>query len=205
MKTKITQTMIVVGLTLLLAATASVTNGDNLIGVGPIYRAMGGVGIASPQDAISAVFSNPAAMCFGPYCPASQFDFAGTLFMPHVEARISRTNGEVTAESDEKVYAIPAIGFSIPMGDGSDWRFGLSAYGVTGLGVDYRGTAIDNPKGFDFSGKGQGPFAPLVAGEFTSLQIMKFAPARRAMKILTGTTSGSFLSAPRLSPSTIFL
>lgn len=177
MKAKITLTIIVVGLTLLLAATASATNGDNLIGVGPISRAMGGVGIASPQDAISAVFSNPAAMCFGPYCPASQFDFAGTLFMPHVEARISRANGEVTAESDEKVYAIPAIGFSIPMGDGSDWRFGLSAYGVTGLGVDYRGTAIDNPQGFDFSGKGQGPFAPLVAGEFTSLQIMKFAPA----------------------------
>ncbi|MBW2513954.1 MAG: hypothetical protein JRE21_05225, partial [Deltaproteobacteria bacterium] len=45
------------------------TNGDNLIGVGPTSRAMGGVGVASPQDSISAIFANPAAMCFGAYCP----------------------------------------------------------------------------------------------------------------------------------------
>ena len=157
MKAKITLTMIVVGLTLLLAATASATNGDNLIGVGPISRAMGGVGIASPQDAISAVFSNPAAMCFGPYCPASQFDFAGTLFMPHVEARISRANGEVTAESDEKVYAIPAIGFSMPMGDGSDWRFGLSAYGVTGLGSTTAVPLSTTPKASTSAARARGP------------------------------------------------
>jgi long-chain fatty acid transport protein len=60
---------------------AQATNGDNLMSIGPISRAIGGVGIASPQDAISAVFSNPAAMCFGPYCPGSEFNF-GTVFMP---------------------------------------------------------------------------------------------------------------------------
>ena len=65
---------------------ALATNGDNLIGVGPISRAMGGVGIASPQDAISAVFSNPAAMCFGAFCPSNQVDFAGTGFMPNIHA-----------------------------------------------------------------------------------------------------------------------
>ena len=41
---------------LLVPAAALATNGDNIIGVGPISRAMGGVGIAHPQDAISAVF-----------------------------------------------------------------------------------------------------------------------------------------------------
>ena len=56
---------------LLFANTVLATNGTNLIGVGPISRSMGGVGIAAPQDAISAVFSNPAAMCFGPFCPTS--------------------------------------------------------------------------------------------------------------------------------------
>jgi long-chain fatty acid transport protein len=73
------------------------TNGDNLIGVGPISRAMGGVGIAASQDAISAVFANPASMCFGSFCPSSQVDFAGTLFMPTVRA--SFTNGPQFCQS----------------------------------------------------------------------------------------------------------
>ena len=79
---------VLVGLVVLWASLALATNGDNLIGVGPVSRAMGGVGIAAPQDAISAVFSNPAAMCFGPYCPASEFNFAGTLFTPKVDAKV---------------------------------------------------------------------------------------------------------------------
>jgi hypothetical protein len=53
--------------TCVIATSAEATNGDNLISIGPISRAMGGVGIAAPQDAISAVFSNPAAMCFGQF------------------------------------------------------------------------------------------------------------------------------------------
>ncbi len=155
----------------MLSAAAHATNGDNLIGVGPVSRAMGGVGIAAPQDAISAVFSNPAAMCFGPVCKVAETDFAGTLFMPKVDAKITNFSGTITAESDDKIYAIPAIGVSVPITSGPrSWRFGLAAYGVTGLGVDYRGTSIDNPNFF-------GPGAPLVAGEFTQLQIMKFAPA----------------------------
>jgi hypothetical protein len=65
-----------------MGGIANATNGDNLIGIGPIARAMGGVGVAAPQDSISAVFANPAAMCFGPYCPGSQVDFGGTVFLP---------------------------------------------------------------------------------------------------------------------------
>ena len=49
-----------------LSPAAFATNGTQLIGIGPVSRSMGGVGIAAPQDAISAVFANPAAMCFGP-------------------------------------------------------------------------------------------------------------------------------------------
>jgi len=160
---------------LLSAGGAMATNGDNLISIGPISRAMGGVGVADPQDAISAVFSNPAAMCFGNYCPASEVNFAGTLFMPKVDAKVTSPMGTVSADSDEKVYAIPAIGLSVPLGEGpTNWRFGLAAYGVSGLGVDYRGSAIDNTRYYDFGG---GMAAPLVAGEYTQLQIMKFAPS----------------------------
>ena len=158
----------------MVPAAALATNGDNLIGVGPISRAMGGVGIAAPQDAISAVFANPAAMCFGPYCPSTEVDFAGTLFMPEVKAEISGPFvGNNKADSDDSVYAIPAFGLSVPITGGlkpPDWRFGLAAYGVSGLGVDYRESHLDNPNAF-------GPGVPLASGTFTQLQIMRFAPA----------------------------
>ena len=156
---------------LAISATAfASTNGTNLIGIGPIARSMGGVGIAAPQDAISAIFANPAAMCFGAYCPGSEFNFAGTLFRPEPEAKVTVGGVTASAKSDDKIYNIPAIGFSVPIPVAPQiWRFGLAAYGVSGLGVDYRDTAIDQPNFF-------GPGAPLVAGSDTQLQTMKFAP-----------------------------
>ncbi len=153
------------------ASQVLATNGDNLMAIGPIARAMGGVGIAAPQDAISAVFANPAAMCFGPFCPNSEFNFAGTLFMPKVDAKINLGGTTYQAKSSESIYAIPAIGLSVPINEMPQWRFGLAAYGVTGLGVDYRNTALDQSRFGGFGG------FPLVAGEYTSLQIMKFAPS----------------------------
>lgn len=169
--------IVIAMLALGVASEVSATNGTNLIAIGPIARSMGGVGIARPLDAISAVFANPAAMCFGDYCPASELDFSGTLFMPKVETKVGIGPSIFAAESEESVYAIPAIGVSVPIGSGvSNWRFGLSAYGVSGLGVDYRGTLIDQPEFFPPMMPGGSP-APLVAGEYTQLQIMKFAPA----------------------------
>jgi long-chain fatty acid transport protein len=169
---KLLQVVFLLSLAVVWAVPALATNGDNLIGVGPISRSMGGVGIAAPQDAISAVFSNPAAMCFGPYCPASEFNFAGTLFAPKVDAKVQLGGQTTQADSHENLYAIPAIGISTPITKNMPlWRFGLAAYGVTGLGVDYRDTSLDQPRYANFGG------FPLVAGEYTSLQIMKFAPA----------------------------
>jgi long-chain fatty acid transport protein len=160
---------------MILSPSAFATNGDNLIGVGPVSRSMGGVGIASPQDPISAVFANPAAMCFGPYCPSSEFNFAGTAFAPDVKAEIRETSGITKSNSKSNIYAIPAIGISTPITEGAKpWRFGLAAYGVTGLGVDYRGKNIDDGF-FEFGMGSNNP--PLVSGEYTQLQIFKFAPA----------------------------
>lgn len=160
---------------LLMSSPAFATNGDNLINIGPISRSMGGVGVAAPQDAISAVFANPAAMCFGPYCPGSEFNFAGTLFMPSVKARTDVNGTTVRGDSADKVFAIPAIGLSVPVTHAFPlWRIGLAAYGVSGLGVDYRDTALDQPRFYDFGPAGK---FPLLAGEFTQLQIMKFSPS----------------------------
>ena len=150
----------------LIANDAYATNGDNLMSIGPISRAMGGVGIAAPQDAISAVFSNPAAMCFGLYCPGSEFNFAGTIFMPKAKTRITMPGygldtGKQSSDSD--LFAIPAIGISSPISQ--TLRFGIAAYGVSGLGVDYRDK-------FDLD-----PATPGDQAVYTNLQIMKFAPS----------------------------
>lgn len=156
---KIFSAIIIFSVAIFLPLTSYATNGDNLIGVGPVSRAMGGVGIAAPQDTISATFSNPAAMNVSPFCPQSQFDFATTFFAPKVDAKVTFANNTpLSAESDKKVYMVPAFGISTPINN--NMRIGLAAYGITGLGVDYRDTSIENTG----------------AVNSTQLMILKFAP-----------------------------
>ena len=135
------------------AANGYATNGDNLIGVGPTSRAMGGTGIAAPQDAISAIFSNPAALS---QLQGSQFNFAGTFFAPTVKAKVNSSfTGPWSAKSQDEGYAIPAIGLSTPVNE--KMTFGIAAYGVSGMGVDYRN---EDPKNTN-----------------TKVSVMKFVPA----------------------------
>lgn len=148
--------MAFVVLFLSISGLAYATNGDNLIGVGPTSRAMGGVGIAAPQDSISSIFNNPAAMGTGstPY----EFDFSATLFVPTVNAKVTMPamfGGNWTKKSQDDAFAIPAIGLTAPIG--KDTSFGIAAYGVSGLGVDYRN------------------FDPMNMN--TKVSVMKFTPA----------------------------
>ncbi len=147
------------------------TNGDNLIAVGPAARSMGGVGIAQPQDSVSSIFSNPATMVNDNFFKGTEFDFAGTAFIPRIKGSVETANGTYSADSASSVFGIPAIGLNTPASkDLKELRFGIAAYGVTGLGVDYRGTALDNPTAYF------GTY-PLITGEYTQLQIMKFSPS----------------------------
>jgi len=138
-----------------LTGIALATNGDTLISVAPTARSMGGTGVAAPLDAISAIFANPAAMCMGPYCPGSQSVFAGTYYNSTTKATV---NG-VSAKSQLEPSVIPAVGITAPITN--KLRFGFGAYGISGMGVDYREA--------DFFGPGSG-------GVYTNLQVMKFAP-----------------------------
>jgi long-chain fatty acid transport protein len=149
-----------------IADNAYATNGDNLIAVGPIARSMGGVGIAAPQDALSAVFSNPAAMCFGPYCPGSELNVDASLFMPNAHTKITADIAGLDTgwkRSDSDLYLIPALAISNPITD--KLRFGFGAYGVSGLGVDYRNKFDLDPT------PGNG-----TQDMYTDLSIMKIAP-----------------------------
>lgn len=146
----------VMALMLILSVPAWATNGSNLIGVGPTSRAMGGVGVAAPQDAIAAIFANPAAMFFGPDAAGSEATFSGTFFNPTVKSSIRYGTTTNTAESQMNPSAVPAIGIRTPLSD--RFQFGIGAYGVSGMGVDY---------------KEQGP---LYQNLYTKLEVMKFAP-----------------------------
>lgn len=166
-------------------ATSAVhaTNGDNMIAIGAKSRAMGGLSIAYPQDAITAVFGNPASLCFTKFCPSTQGDIGLTLFMPDVTAEITNPmnpSETLKSYSDDGVYPIPSIGWAMPFGDDNRGRFGIAAYGVSGLGVDYRDEVIGGTLG-DLAPPGFLPpafqQAPIIAGSFTSLQIMKFSPS----------------------------
>ncbi len=169
------------------SAPAFATNGDNIIGVGAVSRSMGGVGTADPQDAITAVFGNPAAMCYIP-CQSSEVDFAASLFYPHVKANVTTPlTGTISASSNSEPYAFPAIGIYTPITP--DLKFGLAAYGVSGLGVDYKGTGLANVgTAFD---KAFSLTTPLPGTDIkTDLQIMKFAP-NLAYRILPNLSVGA--------------
>ncbi len=159
-------TISIVFLLLSIGGIAHATNGDNFMGIGPISRAMGGVGIAAPQDSISAVFANPAGMCFGPYCPGSQLDFGGTIFLPTAHGSIQTPGPGFSERSQSNIFLVPAIGVSTPITSDSTsffskFRFGLAAYGSSGLGVDYRNRFVGLPPGSDI---------------FTQYSVFKFAP-----------------------------
>ena len=149
-----------------LAAFA--TNGDELIGVGPVSRSMGGVGIAIPQDSITAIFANPAALGACPCGTQSESVFGVTAFDPSVSTRINMMTPagpmKLKADSEGQPYMIPAVGVTMAISE--KMRMGVGAYGVSGMGTDYR-----NNK-WDMDGN---PANGFEGDLYTKLEIMKFA------------------------------
>lgn len=145
------------------------TNGNNLLGIGPIARALGGTGVAAPQDTISAIFANPAATCFVDHCPGSESEFSITFFDPSVETGISvkspRGDKSFQAESRSDPSIIPAFGITTPLSP--RLRFALGAFGISGMGVDYRGSGIDLD---------QNPANGYEGDIFTQLEVIKVSP-----------------------------
>jgi long-chain fatty acid transport protein len=131
---------LVAALALLVATPAQATNGMRMIGFGPVQNSMGGVGVGATLDAAS-VLSNPAGMSE----LGGRVDFGATYFLPTVKysaTGIDAGQGNllvnqpgVTFESDRGASPIPAFGLVIPID--SQWSFGIGAYGVAGMGVDY--------------------------------------------------------------------
>ncbi len=111
--------------------TSWATNGAQLIGVGPISRAMGGTGIASPQGADAGIYLNPGAMIF-----TNRIDLGASMFMPNVKGTV----GSVSTNSQEKLFAMPSVGSVFhpkPF-----LAMGFALVGVGGIGTDWRSTSL---------------------------------------------------------------
>ncbi len=109
------------------------TNGDNLIGVSPASRGMGGIGVGMPVGPTDTIFRNPAWMS---YYKGFNLSFGGILFFPEVKAKSNITGTEASATSKSKMFVVPEVGIVNQIND--KLTFGIGAFGVSGMGVDYR-------------------------------------------------------------------
>jgi long-chain fatty acid transport protein len=105
------------------------TNGDNLIGVSPASRGMGGIGVGMPVGPTDTIFRNPAWMS---YYKGFNMSFGGILFFPEVKAKFN----SASATSKSKMFVVPEVGIVHQIND--KLTFGIGAFGVSGMGVDYR-------------------------------------------------------------------
>jgi long-chain fatty acid transport protein len=157
---------LIVALALLGAQRSLGTNGDKLEGIGAVSGAMGGTGVAAPQDNLSAVVNNPAGLAGLQDGDIDDVVVGLTLFQPEVEAKIATPAGTLQGESDDPLSVIPFLGYGAAINE--KLSFGFGAYGVSGMGTDYRG------KGWDLDGN---PANGFEGDLFVKLSVLKVAPS----------------------------
>jgi long-chain fatty acid transport protein len=134
-----------------IAVNANATNGMRMIGFGPVQDSMGGVSVGLPLDAAS-ILTNPSGMSVLP----GRIDFGASYFKPSVDYKATGGANGSEIDSDRGGSPVPAFGLIIPLGD--KFRFGVGAYGVAGMGVDYTANLYGSTT-------------------YTSYSQMRFAPA----------------------------
>ncbi|MHB1236458.1 MAG: OmpP1/FadL family transporter [Gallionella sp.] len=118
----------------MVSPLAHATNGYFPIGVGPKTEAMGGAGIALPQDAFAAA-ANPAGMAM----VGDRTDFALTWFKPTRTADITgsqvpNANGSYSGNGRSNFF-IPDFGYNKMIS--SDTALGVVVYGNGGMNTQY--------------------------------------------------------------------
>ncbi len=149
------------------------TNGDNLIGLTPASRGMGGIGVGMPVGPVDSIFRNPAWM--GVMENKFTVQFGGILFMPKVKGRQTMIldtpnnqpliidSGKKTSKAD--LFTVPEIGIVHRISERI--TFGLGAFGVSGMGVDYRNKTINLGN----------QTMPALSNMATTFQFMRIIPA----------------------------
>jgi long-chain fatty acid transport protein len=119
---------------LFIVSASFATNGDNMVGVTPASRGMAGLGIGMRVGPTDAIFRNPAWMS----CEKGfNLTFGGIVFMPKVYGRVMTPTGDSGyVKSDADFFTIPEVAIVNQLNDRVS--IGIGAFGVSGMGVDYR-------------------------------------------------------------------
>jgi long-chain fatty acid transport protein len=115
------------------ATPATAGNGHFLHGVGAVNDAMGGAGVALPNDTLGALNLNPALLTEldgSSFAFSAEYPKAGNA----VTSQIGPFSGR-TAEAG-RTPLIPAFGFTHHPKD-RDYAYGVGFLGLAGFGVDY--------------------------------------------------------------------
>lgn len=154
---------------LIAAGPAAATNGMRMPGFGSVQSSMGGASVAAPLDG-TTLMTNPAGLT----ALESRFDLSASYFKPMVDYSASESqmpqgySGAVVAQagatlsSQRGASPIPAFAFVKSMENGL--TFGLGAFAVAGMGVDY---AQNLYGGTTYSSYLQGRFVPGLAYKVT--------------------------------------
>lgn len=130
------------GFALLLAATALTGapawagNGNILHGVGAVNSAMGGAGVALPNDPLGALHLNPALLT---RIDGHRFEFsaennkAKNAVESSVQTPVGTFSGRTEDDGDPSL--IPA--FAWTRNKGGNFAYGMGFLGLAGFGVDY--------------------------------------------------------------------
>ena len=140
----------------LAVPSAFATNGYFAHGYGTKNKAMGGAGVALPQDAMAAA-TNPAGMAF----VGDRYDFGMEIFSPNRKYSITGNvcglgcSLDGAEGSDQTMFIIPHGGVNWMIG--SNAAFGVSVYGNGGMNTEYRSNVFapfpgsSSPTGVDLS------------------------------------------------------
>ena len=123
-----------------VAQSAYATNGYFANGYGVNDQALGGAGVALPQDSLDAAV-NPANMAF----LGKRYDFGLAFFNPNREYTVSGTPTGAppaafplapgTVKSNSTLFVLPSFGANWIIDSKSS--FGLSIFGNGGMNTDY--------------------------------------------------------------------
>jgi len=120
-----------VGFFLITPAAVFATNGMNMIGYGAKATAMGGAGVAYPQDAMITAY-NPAGMT---EVGEMRLDATLEIFHPPRSVSSDSTLIETDTRSKNDWFPIPAIG-AVMSNPGTPLALGMAVVGA-GLGTNY--------------------------------------------------------------------
>ena len=124
----------------LLAAALTLTalpawagNGHVLHGIGATNSAMGGAGVALPNDALGALHLNPALLAD---LEGSHFEFSAAYNEAKnaVESSVGPFSGRTEEAGDTAL--VPAFGWTHKK-SGSNFAYGMGFLGMAGFGADY--------------------------------------------------------------------